>query len=350
MPLLNSKRRALLSQGKFFRYFTYALGEVIIITAGVLVAVQVNDWNERKKQAREIDLRLASLEREMRENQHVSMEMIQWACVADSSCMRLLMDSVKEEEVGVANGPVTLVARLYPLSYQTNQLDELLSAGNEWPEHRLEIQRECRRYQMRTTLTTDLMEPWESIVFDNVRHYGDTYTWFGRRDPKSIRRAAHFMVTDSLYRNRVIQYRMVMAGNVAHQASMTSLQAEQALLQIAEVVHPAGAFDEAQYLREAGWEELRPCAADSAFMPNIYASFTVPSMAVNRSSDSVRVWMEGRDAVPFADRTLAPGETKGILGVPRQKMLIAKAGDSTRAFVHQPFGLVVIGDGAGEKR
>jgi hypothetical protein len=42
-------RHNLLDQGKIVRYLTYAIGEIILVVVGILIALQVNNWNEARK-------------------------------------------------------------------------------------------------------------------------------------------------------------------------------------------------------------------------------------------------------------------------------------------------------------
>ena len=42
-------RQKLLIRKRFGKYTLYALGEVLIVIVGILVAVQVNSWNEQRK-------------------------------------------------------------------------------------------------------------------------------------------------------------------------------------------------------------------------------------------------------------------------------------------------------------
>ncbi|MDM9631471.1 DUF6090 family protein [Robiginitalea aurantiaca] len=43
-------RRNLLSQGKTGKYLTYALGEIVLVVIGILIALQINTWNESRKE------------------------------------------------------------------------------------------------------------------------------------------------------------------------------------------------------------------------------------------------------------------------------------------------------------
>ena len=42
-------RQNLLLEGKTGKYFKYAVGEIILVVIGILIALQINNWNEKKK-------------------------------------------------------------------------------------------------------------------------------------------------------------------------------------------------------------------------------------------------------------------------------------------------------------
>lgn len=44
-----SIRQSLLAQGRITRYFTYAVGEIVLVVVGILIALQVNNWNAERK-------------------------------------------------------------------------------------------------------------------------------------------------------------------------------------------------------------------------------------------------------------------------------------------------------------
>lgn len=43
-------RQNLLAEGKTTKYFKYAIGEIILVMIGILLALQVNNWNEERKE------------------------------------------------------------------------------------------------------------------------------------------------------------------------------------------------------------------------------------------------------------------------------------------------------------
>lgn len=42
-------RKNFLSEGKTGKYFKYAIGEIILVVIGILIALQINNWNENRK-------------------------------------------------------------------------------------------------------------------------------------------------------------------------------------------------------------------------------------------------------------------------------------------------------------
>ena len=39
----------MLTENKFSKYLIYAIGEIILVVIGILIALQINNWNELRK-------------------------------------------------------------------------------------------------------------------------------------------------------------------------------------------------------------------------------------------------------------------------------------------------------------
>ena len=42
-------RQKLLAKNKFSKYLIYAIGEIVLVVIGILIALQINNWNEQQK-------------------------------------------------------------------------------------------------------------------------------------------------------------------------------------------------------------------------------------------------------------------------------------------------------------
>lgn len=49
IKLFRNIRRSLLNEGKTSAYFKYAIGEIVLVVIGILIALQINNWNEINK-------------------------------------------------------------------------------------------------------------------------------------------------------------------------------------------------------------------------------------------------------------------------------------------------------------
>jgi len=61
-------RQKLLSENKFSKYLLYAIGEIILVVIGILIAIQLNNFNEKKKNENNGKQILAKLKQEINQD------------------------------------------------------------------------------------------------------------------------------------------------------------------------------------------------------------------------------------------------------------------------------------------
>lgn len=61
-------RHNLIITGKTSRYFKYAIGEIILVVIGILIALQINNWNSTQKDIEKEQQLLMSLREEFKQN------------------------------------------------------------------------------------------------------------------------------------------------------------------------------------------------------------------------------------------------------------------------------------------
>lgn len=54
-------RQNVLSEGKTGKYLTYAFGEIVLVVIGILIALQINNWNEERKTTEQLHGYLSGL-------------------------------------------------------------------------------------------------------------------------------------------------------------------------------------------------------------------------------------------------------------------------------------------------
>jgi len=62
-------RQKLLSENKFSKYLIYAIGEIVLVVIGILIALQINNWNIQNIEQQWEENTLSELEVELSSSQ-----------------------------------------------------------------------------------------------------------------------------------------------------------------------------------------------------------------------------------------------------------------------------------------
>ena len=58
-------RQKLLTENKFSKYLIYAIGEIILVVIGILIALSINNWNDSRKNDNLRDNYIESLKKDL---------------------------------------------------------------------------------------------------------------------------------------------------------------------------------------------------------------------------------------------------------------------------------------------
>ena len=124
-------RQNLLMENKTGKYFKYAIGEIVLVVIGILIALSINNWNENRKdrliEKQILDEMLTSLK-----NDNKTFEMITNRLIKKDSAIQKILDLKKLGELpsGKSFGNLIGTARqTIRFTYDTSPYENLVALG-----------------------------------------------------------------------------------------------------------------------------------------------------------------------------------------------------------------------------
>ncbi|WP_445383051.1 DUF6090 family protein [Robiginitalea sp. IMCC43444] len=127
-------RKTLLAENRFSRYFLYAVGEIILVVIGILVALQVNTWNEGRKDRQEEQQILAALHKDFTKNLELfeTAKEIHYTARENAEKLLDLLNSPEEENFFTEENIAMIKEALQGHTYNPSNgvVHSLISSGN----------------------------------------------------------------------------------------------------------------------------------------------------------------------------------------------------------------------------
>jgi len=127
-------RQNLLSEGKTGKYLKYAIGEIVLVVFGILIALQINNWNERRKiqsnQEKYLTLLKTEAENNLKEirNTKNAVSEMNIKQIVLYNLINIKQDTVTEKHL--SESLFRIVSNLYKFKYENSALSDLKSSGN----------------------------------------------------------------------------------------------------------------------------------------------------------------------------------------------------------------------------
>ena len=95
LPFFRKIRWRLARDNQFLKYSRYAIGEIVLVVIGILIALYINNWNEQRKEREKFDQVLIEVERELISNIEEARTILGDLNYMDSISNRVFFDSLK---------------------------------------------------------------------------------------------------------------------------------------------------------------------------------------------------------------------------------------------------------------
>lgn len=162
-------RQKLLSEGKFSKYLLYAIGEIVLVVIGILIALQIDSWNQDKKDRKleqQYYCRLLEDVKQDYSNYEYSLELLDIRINANNTMIQTLLDDTLPLDSITPNllKSVKFSNRNYRAT--TDALEDIKSSGNLNILTDLAIKNKLASYYESMTRTSSIIETNGKAITD----------------------------------------------------------------------------------------------------------------------------------------------------------------------------------------
>ena len=204
-------RQNLLSENKFSKYLVYAIGEIILVVIGILIAININNKNEQRIKAKKLDTLYIEIQRELALNINRVSFLIDFYEKKDSIIYLVLnnklakADYIKTPEIAFVlfeNMQFNIQNKGY--LRLTNELD-ILPENFSIILNKLNIV-----YEENKDVIDNNQSRYNEFNWNSLKSLSDSKIWY--LDFMSNNRlndeALEYMINDPFYKNKVYDYKV----------------------------------------------------------------------------------------------------------------------------------------------
>lgn len=153
--LFRKIRQKLLVENRFSKYLLYAIGEIVLVVIGILIALQINNANENRKNTEKVKILLGKIQNELETDIKEIKSIIEFYGVKDSLIKLVLNDKVSKTDY---------------LKPSSNQLHYLLF-------NRVEIRLKKASFNNLMNVQDIIPEEYDALISDLKELYNDQFSY-----------------------------------------------------------------------------------------------------------------------------------------------------------------------------
>ncbi len=216
-------------------YLKYAIGEIVLVVIGILIALQINIWNEKRKINNDIKSVFTLLEQELETNIKQSNDFLKYGYYKDSVQTLFNQNKVTREMIKASPYLIGADFGTNTIKFLDDRLIEIIASEKQFPSLYQGLIPELKLLKSRI----DEHRFWERKALDfagrKAEEYVNKFSWSSRVDSLSVEKQIHHALTDSIYRNNINFYAGLQLSENVWYASLMRTSSVALLWQIKQI-------------------------------------------------------------------------------------------------------------------
>lgn len=210
-------RQNLLFEGKTGKYFKYALGEIILVVVGILIALQINLKSQEKTNRNNIESILRSVFVNLENDiAHPINTYIEGFNIKDSIGNLILSKTISPADYKKTNpqfgGSLAnhLTYEFEPFQFQRQAYDRLMANIENIPEDYVPIVNLLQDvYSKEVPVVNEVALELKNFIDEIEDKYQNEYEWYSNTDSTHFPQKVDYMLSDPLYLNDVKRHQKI---------------------------------------------------------------------------------------------------------------------------------------------
>ncbi|WP_411896213.1 hypothetical protein [Winogradskyella sp. A2] len=213
-------RQRLLIENKFSKYLIYAIGEIILVIIGILIALFINNKNEVRIVENKFISNLLQVQKELESNIENTTNSINYYLIKDNLIAAVMADSLTIEDydsdmkninIKTSNGQglCYIIFNTTQVNTLNNRIVKLNQNTDKLPSDFYPILEETNKvYSQYIALVMEWNTKIINLENANIAKFSDNYIWFSKiyYFEESNLEAFEYFVNNPIYKNLVSQY------------------------------------------------------------------------------------------------------------------------------------------------
>jgi hypothetical protein len=194
----------------------YAIGEILLVVIGILIALQIDNWNEQKKAEERIDILMGEVMDDLDSFTSYNNGSLEWYSKKQYLFNLILRDSLTYEDYtsdkyeGLFNTTITGHNPQKRRIAYDNLVDEL----NSVPDNYKSIVNDLNRLYS-NEMNENYVVEINQLSQRNLQKWADNYKWYTYQGPnRNNSEMIDFMLNDYRFKNEVKHYASIVSGHI----------------------------------------------------------------------------------------------------------------------------------------
>lgn len=211
ITLFRNIRQRLLAENRLGKYLIYAIGEVLIILFGVLFAVQINNWNQRRISEKKIVGFLQEIKKNLVKEIEISEDVIEFYNGRDSLIRLVLANKITRQDFkrNSDHCPQLAIMNWSYLVINRNAYNNLILESGDIPSKYQSVYEDLYTlYDGDGAYLKERKDKLYSKMLDHFNYLRDNKEWYSEffLNEKLNDDAIDYFLKNPFYKNHVIEY------------------------------------------------------------------------------------------------------------------------------------------------